>query len=146
MNEPKLLDQVRRTARLKHFSLRTERAYAQWVYRFVVHNGKRHPRDLGAREIQSFLTWLAVEGNVAASTQNQALCALLFLYREVLGIELPRIEEAVRARRSRRVPAVLTRGGARRDGAPRGPARTGGRPAVRRRALRLLEALGCGCG
>jgi hypothetical protein len=61
---------VRQTARLKHSSLRTERAYAQWVYRFVVHHGKRHPRELGAREIQAFLTWLAVERNVAASTQN----------------------------------------------------------------------------
>ena len=109
MPEPKLLDQVRQTARLKHFSLRTERAYARWVYRFVVHHGKRHPREMGAREIQAFLTWLAVERNVAASTQNQALCALLFLYREVLQIDLPRIEEAVRARRSRRVPTVLTR-------------------------------------
>src|SRR4051812_20544934 len=65
MSEPKLLDQVRQTARLKHFSLRTERAYTQWVYRFVVHHGKRHPRDMGAREIQAFLTWLAVERNVA---------------------------------------------------------------------------------
>jgi integrase len=83
------------------------------VYRFVLHNGKRHPRDVGAREIQSFLTWLAVERNVAASTQNQALCALLFLYREVLQIELPRIEEAVRARRSRRVSTVLSRDGVR---------------------------------
>lgn len=109
MPEPKLLDQVRQTARLKHFSLRTERAYAQWVYRFVVYHGKRHPREMGAREIQAFLTWLAVERDVAASTQNQALCALLFLYREVLRIDLPRIEEAVRARRSRRVPTVLTR-------------------------------------
>ena len=84
MSEPKLLDQVRQTARLKHFSLRTERAYAQWVYRFVVYHGKRHPCELGAPEIQAFLTWLAVERNVAASTQNQALCAVLFLYREVL--------------------------------------------------------------
>jgi integron integrase len=107
--EPKLLDQVRQTARLKHFSLRTERAYAQWVYRFVVYHGKRHPRELGAPEVQAFLTWLAVERDVSASTQNQALCALLFLYREVLRIDLPRIEEAVRARRSRRVPTVLTR-------------------------------------
>jgi integrase len=94
---------------VKHFSLRTERAYAEWVYRFVVHHRKRHPRDLGAREVQSFLTWLAVERNVAASTRNQALCASLFLCREVLGIELPRIEDAVRARRSRRVPTALTR-------------------------------------
>ena len=100
MPKAKLLDQVRQTARLKHFSLRTERAYAQAVYRFVVHHGKRHPRELGAREIQAFLIWLAVERNVAASTQNQALCALLFLYREVQRIDLPRIEEAVRAPRS----------------------------------------------
>ncbi|HET7230941.1 MAG TPA: integron integrase [Longimicrobium sp.] len=109
MSEPKLLDQVRQAARLKHFSLRTERAYAQWVYRFVMHHGKRHPREMGAPEIQAFLTWLAVQQNVSASTQNQALCALLFLYREVLRIDLPRIEEAVRARRSQRVPTVLTR-------------------------------------
>jgi integron integrase len=109
MPEPKLLNLVRQTARLKHFSLRTERAYTQWAYRFVVHHGKRHPRELGAREIQAFLTWLAVHRNVSASTQNQALCALVFLYREVLRIDLPRIEEAVRARRSRRVPTVLTR-------------------------------------
>jgi site-specific recombinase XerD len=65
MPEPKLLDQARQTARLKHFSLRTERAYARWVYRFVVHHGKRHPRELGAREVQAFLTWLAVERNVS---------------------------------------------------------------------------------
>jgi hypothetical protein len=75
--EPKLLDLVRRTARLKHFSLCTERAYAQWVYRFVVHNGNRHPREMGAGEIQAFLTSLAIERNVAASTQNQALRAQL---------------------------------------------------------------------
>ena len=109
MSAPRLLDQVRHTARLKHLSLRTERAYAQWVYRFVVYHRKRHPRDLGADEIQSFLTMLAVERNVAASTQNQALCALLFLYRDVLRIDIGRVEEAVRARRSRRVPAVLSR-------------------------------------
>ena len=96
MPEPKLLEQVRQTARLKHFGLRTERAYAQRVYRFVAYHGKRHPREMGAREVQAFLTWLAVERDVAASTQNQALCALLFLYRKVLRIDLPRIEEAVR--------------------------------------------------
>jgi site-specific recombinase XerD len=109
MSEPKLLDQVRQAARLKHFSLRTERAYVQWVYRFVMYHGKRHPREMGAPEIQAFLTWLAVQQNVSASTQNQALCALLFPYREVLRIDLPRIDEAVRARRSQRVPTVLTR-------------------------------------
>jgi len=113
MPEAKLLDQVRQAARLKHFSLRTERAYAQWVYRFVLDHGKRHPREMGAREIQAFLTLLAVERNVAAATQKQALCALLFIYREVLPIDLPRIEDAVRARKSRRVPTVLTRDEAR---------------------------------
>jgi hypothetical protein len=68
MPPPKLLDQVRQTARLRHFSLRAERTYVQWVYRFVVHHGKRHPREMGAREVRAFLTWLAVERNVAVST------------------------------------------------------------------------------
>jgi hypothetical protein len=97
MPEPKLLDQVRQAARLKHFSLRTERAYAQWVYRFVMHHGKRHPREMGAPEIRALLTWLAVQQNVSASTQNQALCALLFPYREVLRIDVHAEPGALRA-------------------------------------------------
>lgn len=108
MPEPRLLDRVRHTARLKHFSLRTEQAYTRWVYRYVVYHGKRHPAELGPEHVRRFLTHLAVEGKVAASTQNQALSALLFLYRDVLDIPLPRIEDTVRARRPSRVPEVLT--------------------------------------
>ena len=82
---PKLLDQVRERLRLKHYSIRTEAQYVQWIRRYILFHGKRHPRDMGASEVEAFLTHLAVEGNVAASTQNQALSALLFLYREVLN-------------------------------------------------------------
>jgi len=88
-NPPKLLDQVRAKIRLKHYSIRTEQAYADWIKRFIFHFGKRHPRDLGASEVEQFLTHLAVNGKVAASTQNQAKAALLFLYKEVLAVELP---------------------------------------------------------
>jgi hypothetical protein len=86
---PKLLDQVRGKIRLKHYSIRTEQAYLDWIKRFILHFDKQHPKDLGADEVEQFLTYLAVEGKVAASTQNQAKSALLFLYREVLQIELP---------------------------------------------------------
>ena len=85
---PRLLEQLRARIRTKHYSIRTEDAYVDWVRRFILHFDKRHPRDLGAREIERFLTDLAVEGHVSASTQNQAKSALLFLYRDVLGIEL----------------------------------------------------------
>jgi integron integrase len=106
---PRLMDQVRARMRLKHYSLRTERAYAAWIRRFIVANDKRHPRDMGAVEVERFLSSLAVEGQVAAGTQNQALSALLFLYREVLGVELPWMETIVRAKRPQRVPVVLSR-------------------------------------
>jgi integron integrase len=89
--------------------LRTEEAYVGWVRRFILANGKRHPRDMGAREVEAFLTHLAVHGQVAASTQNQALSALLFLYREVLGVELPWMEDIRRAKKPERLPVVLTR-------------------------------------
>lgn len=105
---PKLLDQVRAKIRLNHYSLRTEDAYADWVKRFILFHGKRHPRDMGAAEVEQFLTYLAVERKVSASTQNQAKSALLFLYREVLGIELPWLDEVVQAKPSRRLPVVLT--------------------------------------
>lgn len=82
-SSPRLLDQLRDRIRVKHYSIRTETQYMQWVKRFVLFHGKRHPRDLGAPEVEAFLTHLAVEGQVASSTQNQALSALLFLYREV---------------------------------------------------------------
>ena len=108
LKPPKLLDQVREKLRLKHYSIRTEKQYVQWVRRFILFHGKRHPRDMGAPEVKAFLTHLSVEGNVAASTQNQALSALLFLYREVLKSTLPWMNEMVRAKRPARLPVVLT--------------------------------------
>jgi integron integrase len=106
---PKLLDRVRDRIRAKHYSLRTERTYLQWIRRFILFNDKRHPADMSAPEVEGFLTHLAIEGRVAASTQNQALAAILFLYRDVLEIELPWIENVVRARMPVRVPVVLSR-------------------------------------
>lgn len=105
---PKLLDRVRERIRYKHYSLRTEESYVQWVKRFVVFHGKRHPSEMGAPEVEAFLTSLAVEGNVAASTQNQARSALLFLYKEVLGSELPWLDNVEQAKKPRRLPVVLT--------------------------------------
>jgi integron integrase len=106
---PRLLDQVHIRCRRLNYSIRTERAYVGWARRFVLANGKRHPRDLGVHEVEKFLTELAVRGNVAASTQNQALSALLFLYREVLGLDLPWMENVIRAKRPQRLPVVLSR-------------------------------------
>ncbi len=94
--------------RLKHYSLRTERVYLGWMRRFIIANGRRHPREMGGVEVEAFLSALAVEGNVAASTQNQALSAILFLYREVLRVELPWLDGVVRAKRPRRIPVVLS--------------------------------------
>jgi integron integrase len=108
-NPPKLLDQVRDKIRVKHYSIRTETQYVQWIKRFILFQGKRHPKDMGAAEVEVFLTHLAVEGGVSASTQNQALSALLFLYREVLGIELPWLDDVVRAKKPQRLPSVLNR-------------------------------------
>jgi integron integrase len=106
---PKLLDQVRDRIRVKHYSLRTEKQYVQWIKRFILFHGKRHPQEMGAAEVKAFLTHLAVEGNVSASTQNQALSALLFLYKEVLVIDLPWLDNVVRAKQPQRLPSVLTR-------------------------------------
>ena len=106
--KPRLLDRVRAAIRARHYSRRTEDAYAAWIRRFIVFHGKRHPSEMGAPEITQFLTWLAVDGKVASSTQNQALSALLFLYRAVLGQEVPWIDGIVRARRPERLPVVLT--------------------------------------
>ena len=106
---PRLLDEVRERLRARHYSLRTETIYLGWIKRFIIANGKRHPREMGAAEVEAFLTGLAVQGKVAASTQNQALSALLFLYREVLGVELEWMENVVRAKRPLRVPTVLSR-------------------------------------
>ncbi len=106
---PKLLDQVRDRIRVKHYSIRTETQYVQWVRRFILFHGKRHPREMGAGEVEAFLSHLAVDGKVAAATQNQALSALLFLYREVLGVTLPWLDNVTRAKRPQRLPVVLTR-------------------------------------
>ena len=106
---PRLLDQVRDRCRLKHYSLRTERVYLYWIKRFILANRKRHPRDMGVVEVEAFLSSLATRDDVAASTQNQALSALLFLYRQVLGIELPWMESVVRAKRPQKIPVVLSR-------------------------------------
>ena len=108
-NAPKLLDQVRGKIRLKHYSIRTEQAYVDWIKRFVLHFDKRHPRDLGAVEVEQFLTYLAVKRNVAASTQNQAKSALLFLYKEVLAMDLPWLGKVEQARAPKRLLVVLTR-------------------------------------
>jgi integron integrase len=106
---PKLLDQLRDRIRLKHYSLRTEQAYLQWVKRYILFHGKRHPKSMGKAEVEAFLTSLAVERNVTASTQTQALSALLFLYREVFGVDLPWLGEVTRAKKPSRLPTVLTR-------------------------------------
>ena len=106
---PRLLDEMRARMRRLGLSLRTEEAYVGWVRRFILANGKRHPRGMGASEVEAFLTGLATRGQVAASTQNQALAALLFLYREVLGIELPWLDNIRRAKKPQRLPIVLTR-------------------------------------
>ena len=105
---PKLLDQVRERLRVKHYSIRTEQVYVDWIKRFIWFQGKRHPKDMGAREIEAFLTHLAVKGKVAASTQNQAKSALLFLYREVLEQELPWLDKVTQAKAPKRLPVVLT--------------------------------------
>ncbi len=105
---PRLLDEVRRRMRLKHYSLRTEQAYVAWIRRFIFASGRRHPRELGAADVERFLSGLAVRQGVAASTQNQAVSALLFLYREVLRLDLPWLQGVVRAKSSRRLPTVLS--------------------------------------
>jgi Phage integrase, N-terminal SAM-like domain len=104
--KPRLLDQVRELIRIRHYSIRTEQAYVQWIRRFIVFHGKRHPSDMGAPEVAAFLSYLAIQRNVAASTQNQALNALLFLYRDVLKINLPWLEEV---RRAQEAPALAGR-------------------------------------
>lgn len=108
--KPRLLDQVRDRIRVKHYSIRTEQAYLGWVKRFILFHGKRHPLTLGAPDVERFLTHLAVEGKVAASTQNQALAAVLFLYREVLERPLPWLDDLTRAKQPERLPVVLTVG------------------------------------
>ncbi len=108
-SKSRLLDRVREALRTRHYSRRTEETYVAWIRRYILFHGKRHPAEMGAAEITRFLTSLAVDGKVAASTQNQALSALLFLYREVLELDVPWLDGVVRAKRPQRLPVVLTR-------------------------------------
>ena len=106
--QPKLLDRVRDRIRRKGYSIRTDESYVHWIKRYIYFNGKRHPADMGRAEVEAFLTSLAVEGKVAAATQNLALWAILFLYREVLETQLPWLDGIVRAKKPARLPTVLT--------------------------------------
>ncbi len=106
---PKLLDQVREKIRVKHYSIRTGTQYVHWIKRFILHNGKRHPRDMGEKEVEAFLTHLATHGNVSAATQNQALAAILFLYREIFGQQLEWMDNVIRAKKPQRLPVVLSK-------------------------------------
>ena len=107
--KPRLLERVRAALRIRHYSRRTEKAYVAWIRRYILFHGKRHPVEMGAPELTRFLSSLAVDCKVAASTQNQALSALLFLYRAVLEMDLPWLDDVVRAKRPQRLPIVLTR-------------------------------------
>ena len=102
------MDQLRDRIRLKHYSIRTEQTYVDWVRRFIFFHGKRHPAEMGKPELEAFLTHLAVAGNVSASTQNQAKSALLFLYRHVLELDLPWLENVEQAKAPKRLPVVMT--------------------------------------
>src|SRR5712691_1483905 len=122
--QPRLLDRVRPAISACNDRPRTEKAYVHWIKRYIFFHGKRHPMEMGAAEVAQFLTSLAVEDKVAGSTQKQALSALLFLYREVLGVELPWLDDVVRAKRPQYLPVVLTRAEVRAvlgrlDGVPR---------------------------
>lgn len=107
--QPRLLDQVRARMRRLGLAKRSEEAYVSWIRRFILANDKRHPKEMGEAEVENFLSDLAVRGNVAASTQNQALSALLFLYKQVLGVELPWMDGVQRTRKPKRLPLVLAR-------------------------------------
>ncbi|MCC6867845.1 MAG: phage integrase N-terminal SAM-like domain-containing protein [Burkholderiales bacterium] len=111
----RLLDQLRTVIRYRHYSYRTEQAYVGWVRRFIRFHGCRHPNELGGEDVVAFLTQLAVDRNVSASTHPQALSAILFLYREVLAIDLPWLGEIEQPRKPRRLPVVLSRDEARRE-------------------------------
>lgn len=106
----RLLEKVRECIRARHYSIRTEDSYVDWVRRYVRYHGRRHPRELGAVHVGAFLSSLANDRKVSASTQNQALAALLFLYKQVLGVDLPWLEGVTRAKKPKRLPTVLTRG------------------------------------
>src|ERR671914_73400 len=105
----RLLEQVREAVRTRHYSIRTEEAYIRWVREYILFFGKRHPADMGAKEVGAFLSHLAVGRSVSASTQTQALSALLFLYREVLSLPIGWVDDVERARKPKRLPVVFTR-------------------------------------
>lgn len=105
---PKLLDRLRQAIRLRHYSIRTESSYVDWARRFILFHGKRHPQEMGAAEVEAFLSHLAQVRGVAPGTQNQAKAALLFLYKEVLGVRLPWLDDVVSAKQRERLPVVLT--------------------------------------
>jgi len=107
--QPRLLDAVRAAIRVRHYSYRTEKAYVDWIRRFILFNARRHPRELGGNEVRDFLSHLASDRQVSPATQAQALAALLFLYKRVLNVDLPWIDNVVRAHRPKRLPTVLTR-------------------------------------
>lgn len=109
LGKPKLLDQVRDVMRLRHYSIRTEQSYIDWIRRFILFHGKRHPSEMSEAEVSQFLTHLAREGNVAASTQNQALSAILFLYKQVLKHEIGWLDQVERAKKPAKLPVVLAR-------------------------------------
>lgn len=106
--KPRLLDQVRNVIQTRHYSVRTEETYVNWIRKFIYFHGKRHPKDMGQKEIEAFLTDLAVNKKVAASTQNQAFNALLFLYREVLGLDFGELQAVTRAKKPRKLPVVFS--------------------------------------
>ena len=108
-DQPRLLDQVRNTCRIRNLSRQTEEAYVHWIRRYIVYHGKRHPRDLEANHVRQFLTYLATDLHVASSTQNQALCAVVLLFRYVIGKDAGDFSSFERARRPKRLPVVLTR-------------------------------------
>lgn len=105
---PKLLERLRIDLRTRHYSIRTEQAYVDWARRFILFHQKRHPKDMGVIEVEAFLSYLAVERQVSASTQNQAKAAILYLYKQILNIDLPWLDEVVQAKRPQRLPVVLT--------------------------------------
>ena len=109
MVTPRLLDRVHDATRVRHYSLRTQQTYIQWIKRFIYFHNKRHPDEMGKKEIEAFFTHLAVDRQVAASTQNQALSAIFFLYKKVLGHELDWLDSVTRAKRQKRLPVVLSR-------------------------------------
>ena len=109
MIKPRLIDQTRNVLRLFHYSIGTEETYIQWIKRFIFFHNKRHPKEMGEKEIRVFLTHLVVDKHVSASTQNQALSAILFLYKRVIDVGLDWIDDVVRAKRPKRFPVVLSK-------------------------------------